>query len=64
MKLLLDENLPVALVREFEPDFEVTTVRAMGWSGKLNGDLLSSMVDANIQFLITVDRGLPYQLPL
>jgi predicted nuclease of predicted toxin-antitoxin system len=64
MKLLLDENLPVVLVREFAPEFEVTTVRRMGWSGKLNGDLLRAMVAADIRFLITADRGLPHQLPL
>jgi len=64
MKLLLDENLPVVLVREFAPEFEATTVRMMGWSGKLNGDLLRSMIEADIRFLVTVDRGLPHQLPL
>ena len=64
MKLLLDENLPVVLVKDFLPEHEAVTVKWMGWSGKVNGDLLSSMRSANIDFLVTVDRNLQHQLPL
>jgi hypothetical protein len=31
---LLDENLPKQLKANFEPDYEVKTVRVMGWLGK------------------------------
>jgi hypothetical protein len=34
MKILLDENLPKQLKADFAPDYEVKTVRDMGWLGK------------------------------
>ncbi|MGI8635354.1 MAG: DUF433 domain-containing protein [Segetibacter sp.] len=40
MKILLDENLPKQLKADFGPDYEVKTVRGMGWLGKKNGELL------------------------
>lgn len=64
MKLLLDENMPVRLAKAFAPEHEAVTVRDMGWSGLVNGDLLRSMVASDIRFLVTVDRSLRYQLPL
>ena len=36
MKLLLDENLPKSLKKDF-PEFEIFTVRDMGWQSKENG---------------------------
>ena len=39
MRILLDECLPVRLAQEFAAD-DVRTVKAMGWSGKKNGELL------------------------
>ena len=34
MKILLDENLPKQLKTDFGPDYDVKTVRDMGWLGK------------------------------
>jgi predicted nuclease of predicted toxin-antitoxin system len=34
MKILLDENLPKQLKENFGPNYDVKTVRDMGWAGK------------------------------
>jgi len=39
MKLLLDENLPKGLKKDF-PEYEIFTVRDKGWQAKDNGELL------------------------
>lgn len=60
-KLLLDENLPKKLARYFSAEFEVTSVPDLGWQSKTNGELLSAIDDAQIEFLITADRNLQFQ---
>ncbi|MCU0426292.1 MAG: hypothetical protein MUF71_11770 [Candidatus Kapabacteria bacterium] len=42
MKILLDENLPKKLKRNFT-QHEVFTVRDKGWNGKKNAELLRLM---------------------
>jgi predicted nuclease of predicted toxin-antitoxin system len=59
--LLLDENLPRRLVQYFSNEFSVSTVSDLGWQSKENGDLLSSMKEKGLQFLITADRNLQFQ---
>lgn len=49
MKLLLDENLPRKLKKDFA-EYEVFTVAEMGWSGKENGVLLALLM---LKVLIT-----------
>lgn len=58
MKLLLDENLPGKIKTDFGPDFEVRTVRDMGWLGKKNGALLGLMAFNGFDFFVTIDRNL------
>jgi predicted nuclease of predicted toxin-antitoxin system len=60
MKLLLDENLPKRLKREFAMH-EVKTVREMGWNGKSNGVLLSLMQANGFGALLTFDKNLGHQ---
>jgi len=60
MKLLLDENLPKKLKRNF-PEHEVYTVRDKGWNGKRNGELLSLMIEDKFDVLLTFDQNLPHQ---
>ena len=60
-KLLLDENLPRQLARQFSSEFEVTSVPDLGWQSKTNGELLTSMRDAGFEYLITADRNLQHQ---
>jgi predicted nuclease of predicted toxin-antitoxin system len=61
MKILLDENLPKQLKTDFGPDYDVKTVRDMGWLGKKNGELLGLVVFNGFDFFVTLDRNLRHQ---
>jgi hypothetical protein len=61
MKILLDENLPRRLKADFGPNYEVKTVRDMGWLGKKNGELLGLIVFNGFDYFITIDKNLRYQ---
>lgn len=58
---MLDENLPKQLKADFGSDYEVKTVRDMGWLGKKNGELLGLIVFNGFDFFITIDKNLRYQ---
>lgn len=58
--MLLDENVPRALVRSLAPQHEARTVKQRGWAGRKNGDLLESAARYFDAFL-TTDRGIPHQ---
>ncbi len=60
MKLLLDENLPKRLKKDFA-NFEIFTVRDKGWNSKKNGELLELMLAENFNVLITFDQNLEHQ---
>ena len=60
MKLLLDENLPKRLKRDFA-EYEIFTVRDKGWSSKKNGELLELMLAEDFNVLITFDQNLEHQ---
>ncbi|WP_420457165.1 DUF5615 family PIN-like protein [Rubrivirga sp.] len=60
MRVLLDENVPRKLKREFSSEHEVVTVQEHGWSGVLNGELLRA-ADAEFEAFVTLDRGIEYQ---
>ena len=60
MKLLLDENLPKRLKRDFA-EYEIFTVRDKGWNSKKNGELLELMLAENFNVLITFDQNLEHQ---
>jgi len=60
MKLLLDENLPKKLKLDFG-QHEVYTVTDMGWKGVKNGDLLTLMIEAQFDALLTFDKNLQHQ---
>ena len=60
MKLLLDENLPKRLKKDF-PEHEIFTVRDKGWNGISNGKLLDLMIADKFDALLTFDRNLKYQ---
>ena len=59
MRVLLDENLPRAFASELT-GHSVRTVRAMGWSGTKNGELLRK-ADGRFDVLLTMDRGFQHQ---
>lgn len=60
MKLLLDENLPKRLKKDFL-DHEIYHIRDMGWNGISNGKLLELMLSDKFDALLTFDRNLRYQ---
>jgi hypothetical protein len=59
-RILLDENLPIALKRLLA-GHEVATVRDMGWKGVQNGALLALAQQSGFEVLITGDKNLSYQ---
>ena len=62
MRVLLDENVPVNLARQLEPN-QVDTVAGLGWQGIKNGGLLRR-VTGSYEALVTMDRNLKHQQPL
>lgn len=61
MKILLDENLPLKLAFDFDKDYDVYSVRKLGWGGKKNGELLKLMIENSFEVFITLDKNLRYQ---
>ena len=57
MRVLLDESVPWAL-GHYLPNYEVRTVKYMGWDGKTNGELLE-LARGEFDLLITVDQSVP-----
>jgi len=60
MRLLLDENLPKRLKKDFS-EHEIFTVRDKGWNGISNGKLLDLMIADKFDAMLTFDRNLRYQ---
>jgi len=60
MRVLLDENLPRRLTREFADDVEARTVGQQGWKGTQNGKLLRR-AEAEFEVFVTTDQGIPHQ---
>ena len=60
MKVLLDEMLPAA-VAGLLPNHAVTTVKAAGYTGLANGELMRRAVADGYGVLVTADRNLPAQ---
>jgi predicted nuclease of predicted toxin-antitoxin system len=61
MKLLLDENLPTKIIREFDLNQDIHTVKSMFWRGKKNGELMQLLVSHNFEGLVTLDKNLIFQ---
>jgi hypothetical protein len=62
-RILLDENLPVAL-KGLLVGHDARTVRDMGWLGRSNGALLDAIQRAGFGLLITADKNLAFQQSL
>jgi len=60
MLLLLDENIPKRLKKDF-PGHEVLTINEHGWNGLKNGLLLQKLLENNFSALITFDKNLQHQ---
>lgn len=60
MRLLLDENLPKKLKKDF-CEHQIFTLRDKGWNGKSNGQLLQLMNTEKFDALLTFDQNLQHQ---
>jgi len=60
VKVLLDEMLPAAVAGLLQ-DHSVTTVKAAGNAGLLNGELMRRAAKDGYDVLVTADRNLPAQ---
>ena len=60
MKLLLDENLPKRLKKDF-PEYEIVHIRDKGWNGISNGKLLELIISDKFDALLTFDKNMRYQ---
>lgn len=60
MKILLDECVTKHLKPHLN-DYEILTVREMGWSGIKNGILMSLCTEHSFDILLTIDKNLRYQ---
>ena len=60
MRLLLDENLPKKLKKDFS-EHQIFTISDKGWTGKSNGILLQLMTVEKFDALITFDQNLQHQ---
>ena len=61
MKILLDENIDVRFKKEFLKEFEVFTVKDMGWNGIKNGKLIELITTHEFDFWIVVYKNISYQ---
>ncbi len=61
MKILIDENLPLEVLKAFGDRHEVYSAREMNWHGKKNGELLGLMTLAGFEAFVTMDKSLPNQ---
>jgi predicted nuclease of predicted toxin-antitoxin system len=60
VRILLDEQLPRRLAREFV-NHEVRTVQQQGWAGLKNGELLRRALNHGFEVFLTADQNLQYQ---
>ena len=61
MKMLLDENIPFRLYKEFGDEHQVYSVNFMGWNSFTNGELLKRMLAEHFEVLITWDQNIEFQ---
>lgn len=63
MRILLDESIPRTFAETLLA-FDVSTVRARGWSGLRSSALLRRAADDGFRVLITTDASIPFQQDL
>jgi len=60
MRIIIDENLPIAFLTNLLWEFDVISVKDAKWSGIKNGELLKK-VEGNYDLFMTADKNLRYQ---
>ncbi|MDQ6608493.1 MAG: hypothetical protein M3Y85_01575 [Bacteroidota bacterium] len=61
MKILLDENIDVRFKNRFPLEYDVSTVKDMGWNGTKNGALIQLLNQNDFDYWIVVDKNIAYQ---
>ena len=61
MKLLLDEQIPKSIAREFPASIEIHTVQSQGWAGVTNGALLTLAHENGFSALVSADKNIASQ---
>ena len=62
MRVILDECLPIRLLRDLR-GHTVTTVPRQGWASRSNGELIA-LVPSDFDVFITMDKSMEYQQDL
>ena len=60
MRIIIDENLPIAFLTNLLSEFNVISVKDAEWSGIKNGELLKK-VEGNYDLFMTADKNIRYQ---
>ena len=60
MRIIIDENLPIAFLSNLLSEFDVISVKDAQWAGIKNGELIKK-VEGNYDVFITADKNLRYQ---
>ncbi len=60
MRILVDENLPVRFFSRLLAEFDVRTVKDLGWEGIKNGELIKR-IEGEFDLFITADKNIQYQ---
>lgn len=61
MKLLLDEQMPKSIAKEFPTKIEIHTVQSQGWAGVTNGALLNLAHESGFTALVSADKNIASQ---
>jgi len=60
MRIIIDENLPIAFLSDLLSEFQPISVKEGGWAGIKNGELLKK-IEGHFDLFITADKNLQYQ---
>ena len=60
MRIIIDENLPIAFLTNLLSEFDVISVKDAKWAGIKNGELLKK-IEGSYNLFITADKNLRYQ---
>ena len=60
MRIIIDENLPIAFLTNLLSEFDIISVKDAQWAGIKNGELLKK-IEGNYDLFITADKNLRYQ---
>lgn len=60
MKILLDENIDVRLIKNLT-EYDIFTVSQMGWLSMKNGELIKLAIENSFTHIVTLDKNIQFQ---